>query len=132
MRVNVFRKKIMFAGISVILGTMTFLFNSTVAFAQTGSAIPRIPNPSQYNSLEDIVNVLTGLIRPVFLVTFAAMTLYGAGVYLTAKDDDNQIAKAKKIFWSAIIGFGIAVFAPSITNIIASFVGVDVLNIQSI
>lgn len=110
----------------VLVKGMMFASPLTVSAAGT---TPRIPNPSQYNSLEDIVNVLAGLIRPVFIITFAAMMLYGAGIWLTARDDDSKIGSAKKVFGSAVIGFGLAVLAPAITNIIAGFLGVENLSI---
>ena len=54
----------------------------------------QIPNPSKFNSLPDIINALTSLIVPVFLLTFTAMLLFGAFKWLTARDDAEQVGRA--------------------------------------
>lgn len=84
-----------------------------------------IPNPSKYNSLEDLINVGTSLIRPAFILTFGAMVLYGAYVRLTAKTDEAKLASSVKIITAAATGFAIAVLAPTIVNLVASFLGTE-------
>lgn len=85
----------------------------------------KIPNPSRYDSLESLVSAATGVIRPVFIITFGAMILYSAFLITTARANEEQIENAKKTLGAAIIGFAIAVFAPSIANILLGFIGVD-------
>ncbi|MFS8131384.1 MAG: hypothetical protein ACMG57_05415 [Candidatus Dojkabacteria bacterium] len=89
----------------------------------------RIPCVTTYCTLEEFINALTKLIVPVFLLTFAAMLLYGAFVYLTARDSADKVASAKKIMVAAIIGFVLAVLAPTIVNFIAGLLGVQGLGI---
>jgi threonine/homoserine/homoserine lactone efflux protein len=89
--------------------------------SSTGSAF-KIPNPTVFDNLEEVINALTRLIVPVFLLTFAAMLLYGAFQWLTAKDDAGKVESAKKIMGAAIIGFVLAVLAPTIVNFVASFI----------
>lgn len=88
-----------------------------------------IPNPSRIDSLEELINALAALIRPIFLVTFTIMILYGAFVYLTARDDANKVQSARSIIIAAIIGFVIAVFAPVIVDLVAKFLGVPGLSV---
>jgi hypothetical protein len=95
----------------------------------TGGSFVQIPNPTKYNTLEDIINALTNLIIPVFILTFLAMLMFGAFTYLTAQGDDAKVEKAKKIIVTAIIGFVLAVLAPSIANFVAGILGIDGLTI---
>ena len=113
----------------LILTVFFFLMLINSVSAQSNLGIPSIPNPSIFNNLEDIVNFAAQLIRPVFILTFIGMILYAAGVILTAGADDTKIANGRKIIIAAIVGLSIAVFAPAITGIIASFIGVDTLDI---
>jgi len=99
-------------------------------FASAGSlGIPQIPNPTVFNDLEQVVNFATSLIRPIFIITFIGMILYAAAVWLTSQGDDAKIKTARNIIVAAIVGMAIAVFAPAITGVVASFLGVDSLNI---
>jgi len=97
--------------------------------SNVGSAF-KIPNPTIFNNLEDVINALTKLIVPVFLLTFGAMLLYGAFQYLTARDNADQVGSAKKIMIAAIIGFVLAVLAPTIVNFVAGLVGVQGLGLS--
>ena len=113
--------------IKVILSSILVL-----TFAMFGLAAPasaqvnfKIPNPSKYNSLEDVINALASLIRPLFLITFGAMILVGAFLLLTSQGDEEKIANSKKTITAAIIGFTIAVLAPTIAGLVVNFLGVD-------
>lgn len=85
----------------------------------------RIPNITRYNSLEDIINALTGLIRPLFIITFFGILLYGAWLWLTSQGDPEKIKKARLVITSGIIGFALAVFAPNIVQIVGNLLGVN-------
>ncbi|MEP7103847.1 MAG: hypothetical protein ABI721_04020 [Candidatus Dojkabacteria bacterium] len=90
----------------------------------------QIPNPTVFNNLEDIINAITRLVVPVFLLTFAAMLLFGAFQYLTARDNAEQVSSARKIIIAAIIGFVLAVLAPTIVNFVAGLIGVQGLGLS--
>lgn len=85
----------------------------------------RIPNITRYDSLEDIINALTGLIRPLFIITFFGVLLYGAWNWLTSQGDPEKIKKARAIIIAGIVGFSLAVFAPNIAQIVANLLGVS-------
>ncbi len=85
----------------------------------------RIPNPTVYQTLEDLINAVTALIRPLFILTFGGMILYGAWVRLTSQGDPGKIEQSMKIIVAAIVGFAIAVFAPSIVDFIGKLIGVQ-------
>lgn len=108
----------------VIVGVITAFSNLSIVYAQNFGT-PRFPNPTTIDSLEELINILVGLIRPVFIITFAAMIMYGAFVWMTAGDDDSKVARARKIIVAAIIGLSIAIFAPAISNIVAGILGIE-------
>ncbi len=98
-----------------------------IVFAQNVGQVT-IPNPSGYNSLEELINAGLSLLRPLFIVTFAAMIMYGAWTWLTSQGDAEKIGRARKIIIAAVIGFAIAVLAPSIAGIVANFIKLQGFN----
>jgi len=84
-----------------------------------------IPNPTKYDNLEQVINALTSLIRPVFILTFTGMILYGAWVRLTSQGDPEKIKTSSQIIVAAIIGFAIAVFAPTIVDFAGKLLGLQ-------
>lgn len=112
--------------------TLAILFTYFSAFVSpvfaTGGSFVQIPNPTNIDSLEELINAGAKLIVPLFILTFLAMLLFGAFTYLTAQGDDSKVEKAKKIIVTAIIGFVLAVLAPSIANFVASLLGIEGLS----
>lgn len=90
-----------------------------------------IPNPTRYGSLEDIINAVTSLIRPVFIITFGAMVLYGGWVRLTSQGNPDKVKSSSQIIVAAIVGFAIAVFAPTIVDFAGKLLGIQGGLIQS-
>jgi len=90
-----------------------------------------IPNPTRYGSLEDIINAATSLIRPVFIITFGAMVLYGGWVRLTSQGNPDKVKSSSQIIVAAIVGFAIAVFAPTIVDFAGKLLGIQGGLIQS-
>lgn len=84
-----------------------------------------IPNPSKYDNLEEIISAAASLIRPAFIIAFGAMILYGAFMLLTSQGNEEKIVTSRKTIIAAIVGFVIAVFAPSIVNLALSLFGVE-------
>jgi hypothetical protein len=84
-----------------------------------------IPNPTRFESLEQVISALGALLQPIFIITFAAMIIYGAWVRMNSRGDDAKVALSSKIIIAAVIGFAIAVFAPTIVNIVSSILGVN-------
>lgn len=82
-------------------------------------------NPSRFDSLEEIIGVVLGLFRPVVVITLVAVLMYGGWVYLNAGDQDDQVAKARKIITAAVVGFIIIVLAPAIAQFVGALLGVD-------
>ncbi len=85
----------------------------------------KIPNPSRYDSLEDIIAAAGSLIRPLFLLTFAAMLLFGAFLMLTSQGNEEKLQNSRKTMVAAVVGFIIAALAPTLVNIVTNFLGVE-------
>lgn len=106
-----------------------FVFNLFFTFINLAHAqpqfVPQIPNPTRFNSAEDIINVASGLIVPAFIIGFGAMLFVGAATYLSAGDDQEKVKKARNTIIAAIIGFTLAVLAPTIMNFVAGILGVE-------
>ncbi|MCS7316994.1 MAG: hypothetical protein NZZ41_01555 [Candidatus Dojkabacteria bacterium] len=123
----------MYVLMTLLLYKIVFDINLVLA-QQNIITNPRIPNITRYESLEDIINVLLGLIRPVFILTFFGLVVYGAWLWLTSEGNADKIKKARSTIVAAIIGFSLAVFAPNIVQIVGNLLGVDnpfsILNIR--
>ncbi len=85
----------------------------------------KIPNPTKYGSLEDIINAVTSLIRPLFILTFGAMILYGGWVRTTSQGNPDKIKQSSQIIVAAIVGFAIAVFAPTLVDFVGRLIGIQ-------
>jgi hypothetical protein len=107
----------------LIMAVLTFL-KTPIVYAQKSNFTYQIPSPTKYKSLEDVVSALGSLIQPVFILTFLAMILYGAWIRLTSRGDVEKLTKSRNIIISAVIGFALAVLAPSVVNIITGLLGV--------
>lgn len=113
-------KKISFMFFTIFLGLVSKVNAQQFSY--------RIPSPTKYQSLEDVVSALGNLIQPIFILTFLAMILYGAWVRLTSQGNAEKLTSSNKIITAAIVGFVLAVLAPSIVNIVTGLLGVSGLD----
>ncbi len=108
---------------------LSLLLNAQLALADPAPTAANgtfnVYNPSKYGSLEQIINTLGGLIRPIVILVLIAMLMYGGWVRLTARDDPKKVADSSKIISAAIVGFGIIVLAPVIVRFFGSLLGVQ-------
>lgn len=118
-----------------IFAISTAVFTQTVLArdpdAPNASIAPTIPNPSIFNSLEDVINAAAQFIRPLFLITFGAMILFAAATIMTARSDAAKVQSGRQILMAAIIGFALAVFAPAIVNFVTGLLGVNGFNFST-
>lgn len=82
-----------------------------------------IPNPSKYNSLEDVINTVSGLVRIVIVLALVIALMYGGWVRLSSQGNEDKVAQSSKIITSALIGFAIIVLAPVIVDFFGKFIG---------
>lgn len=130
------KKNILLLGFSILIGSVVLCFPMQYVSAQSPTAAPtiaagldntnyKIPCPTLFCSLEDVLNAAANLIRPIFVLTFIAMLIYGAWLWLTSQGDDKKLGTAKKVIIAAIVGFALAVFAPTIAQFIGGLLGVS-------
>lgn len=93
------------------MSLIIFAIGSTSVYAQF-----RIPNPSQCSDMACILARLGGTARELAALSFTGMFAYGAFLYITAKDDDDQITKARNIMIGAVTGIALIFAAPGLTN----------------
>ncbi|MDQ6986085.1 MAG: hypothetical protein Q9M91_05800 [Candidatus Dojkabacteria bacterium] len=111
----------------VLVFSITTYFSIGITHAQNLGY--KIPNPSKFNSLEEIISAAASLIRPLFLLTFGAFIIVGAITLTTSRGEAEKVESAKKTITAAIVGFVIAVFAPSIANLVLGLLGADGLGL---
>jgi hypothetical protein len=92
----------------------------TIVTAVAASADPYSAPPQDLNTvINNITRWLVGL-----LVALATLFLTVGGIrYLLAGGDPGEVGKAKDTLKYAAIGYGIAVMAPVLVNILKGFVG---------
>ena len=106
-----------------VIAKVIFLASGVLspAFAQ----IIGIPNPSRFDSVEDIINTLGNLIRPVVIIALIAIVMYGGWVRLTSQGNPDKIARSSQIIVSGLIGFAIIALAPVIVEFLGSLLGIS-------
>ena len=102
-----------------------FVYNIFIVEVKAQSIGLKIPNPSRYNNLEEVISAAGSLIRPLFLLTFGAMLLFGAFLLLSSQGNNEKIINSRNTIVAAVIGFVIAALAPTIINIVTSFLGIE-------
>lgn len=115
-------KKILKISLTLSISVVYLLAFTSVSYAQVNFAIP---NPSRFNSLEDIISAAASLIQPLLIITFGAMIIVGAFLILSSQGQEEKIENGKKTITAAIIGFAIAVLAPTLVTLVSDLIGID-------
>ena len=82
-----------------------------------------IPNISQYERLEDVINAFLSILRTVVILLLIIALMIGGYTRLTSQGDADKIAQSQKIIVSALIGFAIIVLAPVIVQFFGTVLG---------
>ena len=80
---------------------------------------------SGYTTVDDFVAVLVSIVNWLsWFVGLAAvvMGLYSGFLFITARDDSNQLATARKIMLYSIIGIAVAIVSFSLVTITKTFI----------
>jgi hypothetical protein len=107
------------ARVAAHLGTVVLMLSvPTAAFADSSS-----PVYLAANTLPQVIGNLQTWIMGI-LAAVATLFLVLAGVYYaTAGGDPQQVDKAKGAFKNALIGYGLAVLAPVLLQVVKGIVG---------
>ena len=93
-----------------------------------GSGLTKTKDAAGYKSTELVafwikfINSLIALVGIVFLI----LIIYGGFLWMTARGNDQQIEKAKKLLIAAIIGLMIVIAARLIVEFIILYIGESV------
>jgi len=79
------------------------------------------PNPIQANDFGTVVLAIAGLMMKIGMPTATIFLLYAGFLFVTARGNDQQLAKAKQVFWYTIIGTAIIVGANAIASAVVNF-----------
>jgi len=112
----------------VILGMLTFVVAPAYAAGNTPNNLDvsfKIPNPTKYGSLEEVINAVASVAKVVFTLTFAGVILYGGFMRLTSGGEEKKVEQSTKIITAGIVGFAIIVFAQPISEFVAKLLGVQ-------
>jgi hypothetical protein len=111
------------ARLAAHLGTVALMLSiPTAAFADSSGAVPS----GVYLAANDLPTVIGNLQTWIMGILAAVATLFLvlAGVYYaTAGGDPQQVDKAKGAFKNALIGYGLAVLAPVLLQVVKGIVG---------
>jgi hypothetical protein len=94
-------------------GAFLPLFFAVPAFAQTTAVIKN--TAGVHNQICNVFNVMFGILIFVSII----MILWAAYLYLTAKDDEEQVTEAKKAIFYAAIGIVAALLAKGFPLMVA-------------
>ena len=107
---------VMTAGTIAIVVALLVVVGAPEALAATGVAAP----PKDLNTvIDNIRNWVMGVLVALATLFFTI----GAVRFLLAGGDPGEVAKAKDTFKYAAIGYGVAVLAPVLVQILKGFVG---------
>lgn len=84
-----------------------------------------ISNPTDINTIGDLINRVSGFIQPVAIVALIACVIGAGFVRLTSAGNSEKEAQSMKILVSAAIGFAIIALAPLIVNILTTLLKVQ-------
>lgn len=83
-----------------------------------GTNVPALTNPLKYDNLEQFIKALLGVVMKVGIVVAGLFIIWSGFLFVTARGSEEQIKKAKQVFFWTIIGTAILVGAQLIADIL--------------
>lgn len=90
---------------------------SSTAGAQNVSI--NLTNPLQYDTVDSLLTAVLGAIQKIVAILALVFIVIGALLYITSAGNEGRIKLAKNAITAALIGFAIAIAAPSFLKEIA-------------
>lgn len=115
------KKKIYFL-VTFIALALSYSFS---VYAADTSFTYAIPNPSRYDSLEEVISAAASLIQPLFVLTGGGFFFYAGWIRLKSKGNAEEIAKSWAIIQAVIGGLVIFVLGPSILGAVLGALGIE-------
>lgn len=79
-----------------------------------------IPNPSVCDDMECLLGRFGDIVRTLAGLSFFIMFVYGGFLYMTGRDDDDQLKKARSIMIGAFVGIVLILAAPALSGFVLS------------
>ena len=79
-------------------------------------------------TLEKIISNTVGFFTVVGGLTFIIYIVLAALTWITAREDDARLSKAKQMFTNALVGLAMIVISWALAGIIGTIFGFDILN----
>lgn len=105
----------------VILGLIGPIFVQ----AQGEGGIIEIPNPLRAQSIEELIQALTHLIRAIALTVGPIMVVWGGIMIMTAGGSEEKVTKGKKIIMWTVIGVAVVILVDFMVGIIKEWLGAE-------
>lgn len=84
-------------------------------------------SPAKFTNLATLINLILPILIIGAAVIFLVMALYGGFTWITAGGNQENLAKAQKIFTSSIIGLVIVISAFVLVKLIGLILKVNIL-----
>lgn len=101
---------------SLIVTMFVFFF----MFSADTYALFRIPNPSVCDDISCLLERLGNFLRPLAGLSFLIMFTFGGILYMTGRDNDDQLKKARSVLIGAFAGIVIVLAAPTLIEFVLS------------
>ena len=103
---------------------MLVLAMPTLVKADGGVISINIQNPLKYNKIEDIIPVLTDLLKGIAISIGTILVIWGGIQIMTAGGSEEKLTKGKKTIMWTVIGVAIVVLVDTIVGVIKELLGV--------
>lgn len=104
----------------IIIFAMLFLVSPTPVLAE---APIEIHNPLKFNTIQEIICALTGLLKTIGFGIGLIMVIWGGIQLMTAAGSEEKVTKGKKTIMWAVIGYAIVFLLDFIVGFVVELLG---------
>jgi|GEM_PF-2671160 len=83
--------------------------------------------PAKFANISSLINIVLPLLSLGAALVFLTMALYGGFMWITSGGNQENLAKSRKVFINAILGFCIVVFGFVFVKIIGFIFKINIL-----
>lgn len=102
---------------------LIFLFLLLIPFLSNVVMAITIPNPLEWDTVEEVIQGIIDFIFWVAVVLVPLMVIISAFFFLTSAGNPERIRSAKNIIMYTAIGFGIVLLAKALVSVLNSIIG---------
>jgi len=90
----------------------------------SGTSIFFLPNLTNANSFEELVEGIAEWLRTLMIPLSAIMVLWAAVLFMTSGGSEEQVAKAKRALFWALVGVGVIIISSGLITLIKDILSV--------